>query len=283
MAEKLLRGLLPDLRTPKRGGRQMLDYRTFSAIVSNDDLPEVETLLAAVSGRFAGIFSTPVIVNAAADELDASGTYTGTPAAWGTTVRLKPDERRVLKSALSTIASLQFQEIDSRLPIEEETQARSFLAKLGYRHPGTPVSAYGTALANGRKPAQAVGTSYTLVNQWTDIIKMVNMTSQGQRFKVLSAGDYTLEVALSYNTTTGEVDEDGNPIQIDPPVVWTFSATRNAGVVGTELVSSDGFAKGSISGTLAVNDLVGIGVKADSAGKDFKVTGGKIRLKRVGD
>lgn len=115
----------------------MIQRFTYSAAVSNDDLAATEAALAAVSGRFEGMFSIPLITNEDPDSLDP-------PRYWATVVRLNPDERAVLKNALSGIGSLHYQEIDARKPVEDEDLIDAWAAEFGYRRAGFMMASMGT-------------------------------------------------------------------------------------------------------------------------------------------
>jgi hypothetical protein len=205
------------------------------------------------------MFSIPLIQDADTDDR--------TPRYWASVVQLKDTEKRVLKKALAGIGSLVYQEVDRRKPSEAETLLEGWAAKHGLRRPERKIHAYGTALADGSSPAQALTSSPLLLNQWTSLIKLINMGQEGQRFKVQTAGAYALEVLLIC-----EVTGEGEAFA---------TATVNAGVIG------DGFpvagkAQGQITGNLDVGDLVGVGVYSSSTAALKLLPGSKLRLRRIG-
>ncbi len=239
----------------------MIQRHKYTAAVSHADLAATDAALAAVSGRFEGMFSIPLIEDGDADDLDP-------PRYWGTVVQVKPDERQELKNAIvGVIASLKWEEVDSRKPAEDEDLIDAFAAKYDYRRPGHIIEAYGTALASGGAGAQSLDGTATLLDQWSSLMKLINMDNQGQRFKIKTAGTYELGVRLLFEPVDG--------------VTFSARAARNAEVIGGTLTCSVGNMQGTVEGVLSVDDLIGIGVWA-SAAADFKLLGGsKIRLKRI--
>jgi len=233
---------------------------TYTVGVSNADLAAAEAAVSADSGRFSGMFSIPLIQDADPDDLDP-------PRYWASVVQLKDSEKSVLKKALAGIASLQYQEVNRRKPSEAEELIDAWAATYGYRRPGHILEAYGTGKAAGTQDPQSLTTTPILLDQWTSLIKLVNMDQQGQRFKVKTAGTYELEVLLNCEVT-GEGDAFAK-------------AAVNAGVIGGELAVVTGRASGKITGDLAVDDLVGIGVYSSSTATIKLLAGSKIRLRRI--
>ncbi len=228
--------------------------------VSQADLAATNTALAAVSSRFVGMFSIPLIQEDDPDDLDP-------PRYWCTVVRLNNDERAVLKAALSGIASLHYQEVDARKPKDDEDLIDAWAASYGYRRREHILEAYGTALATGSASAQDTTTTVSLLNQWTSLIKLINMDNQGQRFKVITPGTYELAIRLNFTPVEG--------------VTFTAQAARNVGVVGATVDGVDGLIQGKTDGMLATDDLIGIAIKSSSPAS-FKLLGGsKIRLRRI--
>lgn len=239
----------------------MINRTKYTAGVSNADLAAANAAISAASGSFDGMFSIPLIAENDADDLDP-------PRYWATVVKLTDSQRSVLKTALAGIGSLHYQEIGSKVAVEDEALIDAWAASYGYRRPGHIMESYGTATADGSAAAQDLTTSPSLLNQWTGWIKKINMDKDAtsQRYELDTTGTYELGSRLPH------VPVDG--------VTFYARAVRNATpVLGTLDITED--IDGKVEGPLTAGNKVGIVVWA-SEPASFKLSAGaKIRLKRT--
>jgi len=164
------------------------------------------------------------------------------------------------------------------LHIPEEHSIECFLATRipPLRRPGHFLPALGTAQASGLDPAQETDTTRTLVNQWTALIRCINMDTVGSsKFQTRSAGLYDCGIRLWYEP----IEDVQFGLQL---CLWRDGTPQ---LVGPELVTSDGIAVPNESnfpqGNLQVADQIGWLVRS-RAPASFKITRGYFRLRRIG-
>jgi len=196
------------------------------------------------------------------------------PRGYVVRLSLTPDARDFYLGYMDGLSSMQTLDApwqtDGMTELEELYTVDAFLAGQSppLRRPGHYLPAWGTARADGTVDAQSTTTTRVLLNQWTELIRLVNMGTQGQRFKVKSAGEYELGMRILFSP--------------EENVTFGLQATLNNGVVGDELRSDDGTASGTIAGHLNVDDLVGVAVRSSDDSTFKLLAGSMIRLKRVG-
>jgi len=240
----------------------------YVAAVSNADVDDLRTALAAVSGDWAAyLFREAVIRDDDPDDLDPPrGWAVVTPRTW------QQRELELFKQTVQAVnpGSLQYRQVPAKLfdeDLAEDQTLDAWFATNGFRRRGVVMVSVGHASADGTEDAQDTTTSYILVNQWTTLDRMVQMSRSGQRFELNLGGTYRLSVSLEFEAVQG--------------TLFGFRAVRNAGVVGDELVSGDGEAVGSIEGTLSAGDLIGLAVRSSQAASFKLLAGSEIRLKRI--
>lgn len=176
----------------------------YIALVSDADRNATETALAAI-GR-PGLLVHPVILHADPDNLDANGVFTGTPRAWMCDARLDDvtHEYQSVSGVIGSVAvdSISFNDQGTRKPY----QSLGALASAnGYRCPGCDSVVMATILSDGSEPAQAVGTDWTVVTQWTGGRGVINSDYSDplkQRVILPIGGEYQGDVEIG--TTGGD-------------------------------------------------------------------------------
>lgn len=252
-----------------------MSQRTYTVILSTADCDTAVNRLDADGFTNYSIpfkNAMPVVLETDPDERD--------PRGYIVTMPLTQDEVTFYQPYLSGLSSLQVMnhpwQTDRLAHIEELHSIDCFLAKHDppLRRRWRKLPAIGTAMADGSKDAQATSTSRVLVNQWTELIRLVNMGTSGMRFKTKSSGKYQAGIRISYipheDVTFGlqlVLYRDGDPQ-----------------LVGPELQTSDGYAAPAVSnfptGNLQKDDLVGLVVRSDVP-STFKIQNGRFRLKRI--
>jgi len=219
----------------------------------------------------------PVILDSDSDD--------HSPRGYGLQLLLSNDLYEFLASYVSGLSSLQVINypwqvyVDNLgLNIPEEHSLDCFLATRTppLRRPGHFLPAYATAEASGLEPAQDTTTSRALINQWTALIRCVNMDTVGSsKFQTRSAGLYDCGIKLRYEP----VENTRFGLQL---CLWRDGSPQ---LVGPELTTSDGIAEPDEAnfprGELQVADQIGLLVRSDSPAS-FKITRGYFRLRRIG-
>lgn len=219
----------------------------------------------------------PVILDSDPDDQD--------PRGYGLQLRLTEGAVSFYQDYLVGLTSLQtmnmpwkcYSEKFSALNIPEEHHIEAFLALQSppLRRPRRFLPAFGTAQANGNKTGQATDTTRILVDQWSSLIRIVNMDTVGfNRFQIRSPGLYDCGIKLRYETTG-----------VTFGLQLTLWRGGDVHLVGSELQTSDGFAnpaeKNFPQGQLQTGDEIGLTVRS-SAPSSFKITFGHFRLRKLG-
>jgi len=228
-----------------------------------------------VNGWLRGIFNNaPVYTEDIEDpgEIDIDGNFTGT--VHGRIIRVLLDDHVFLyaKQAL-TAAGITYNVSESDDPslMTEEDSADGQLGNWGQRRPGRKYKSFGTFKASGTKASQSVNTSGKKIDQWNNIIRIRNMTTESQQAVIGVAGDYELRLKkLLWDTT------------LAPGVTWTFQAVVNNVGTGATKLSSNGSITGNVTlSGLSINDKIAVGVAPDSNSQEFKVLDALVQLARV--